>query len=68
MEEDRGCFTNYGYLAPSGDEWQHEQAARPAEKQTEKKLSIMERLEQSKKECASQNKAQPHREKSAPEL
>lgn len=68
MEEDHGCFTNYGYLAPSGDEWQHEQAARPAEKQTEKKLSIMERLEQSKKECASQNKAQSHREKSAPEL
>ena len=68
MEEDRGCFTNYGYLAPSGDEWQHEQTARSAEKQTEKKLSIMERLEQSKKECANQNKAQPHREKSAPEL
>lgn len=68
MEEDHGCFTNYGYLAPSGDEWQHEQTARPAEKQTEKKLSIMERLEQSKKECASQNKAQTHREKSAPEL
>ena len=68
MEEDHGCFTNFGYLAPSGDAWQHEQVARPAEKQTEKKLSIMERLEQSKKECASQNKAQTHREKSAPEL
>lgn len=68
MEEDRGCFTNYGYLAPSGDEWQHEQTTRPAEKQVEKKPSIMERLEQSKKECAGQNKAQPHREKSVPEL
>ena len=68
MEEDRGCFTNYGYLAPSGDEWQREQDARPAQKQTEKKLSIMERLEQSRKECASQNKAQTHRGKSAPEL
>ena len=27
MEEDRGCFTQYGYLSLSGDEWQHEQAA-----------------------------------------
>lgn len=68
MAEDRGCFTNYGYLAPSGDEWQHEQDTHPAEKQAEKKPSIMERLEQSKKECAGQNKAQPHRGKSAPEL
>lgn len=68
MEEDHGCFTNYGYLAPSGDKWQHEQDARPAQKQAEKKPSIMERLEQSKKECAGQNKAQSHREKSAPEL
>ena len=67
MEEDHGCFTNYGYLAPSGDEWQHEQTARPAEKQAEKKPSIMERLEQSKKECAD-HKTQPHKEKSAPEL
>lgn len=68
MEEDHGCFTNYGYLAPSGDEWQHEQDACPAQKQVEKKLSIMERLEQRKKECANQNKAQNHREKSAPEF
>ena len=21
MEEDRGCFTKYGYLSLSGDEW-----------------------------------------------
>ena len=68
MEEDRGCFTNYGYLAPSGDEWQYEQDARPFQKQAEKKPSIMERLEQSKKECAGQNKAQPQRGKTAPEL
>lgn len=68
MEDDRGCFSSYGYLAPSGDEWQHEQAARPTEKRAEKKPSIMERLEQSKKECAGQNKAQPHRGKPAPEL
>ena len=34
----------------------------------EKKPSIRERLEQGKKECAEKNKAQPHKEKSAPEL
>ena len=31
-------------------------------------ISIRERLEQGKKECAEKNKAQPHKEKSAPEL
>ena len=46
------------------DEWEHE---RPRERQTEKKPSIKERLEQSRKECANQSKAQPHREKPAPE-
>ena len=51
-------------LTLSGDEWEHE---RPREKQTEKKPSIKERLEQSRKECANQSKAQPHREKPAPE-
>ena len=52
------------YLTLSGDEWEHE---RPREKQTEKKPSIKERLEQSRKECAGQSKVQPHREKPAPE-
>ena len=33
----------------------------------EKKPSIKERLEQSRKECANQSKVQPHREKPAPE-
>ena len=33
----------------------------------EKKPYIKERLEQSRKECANQSKAQPHREKPAPE-
>ena len=65
LEEDRGCFTSRGYLYPSGDEWQHD---RPQEKQADRKPSIKERLEQSRKECANQSKAQPHREKSAPEL
>ncbi|MFR6588833.1 MAG: hypothetical protein ACLUSL_14340 [Ruminococcus sp.] len=41
----------------------HERPAEP-----EKKPSIRERLEQGKKECAEKSKAQPHKEKSAPEL
>ena len=65
MREEQGCFTSKGHLTLSGDEWEHE---RPRERQTEKKPSIKERLEQSRKECANQSKAQPHREKSAPEL
>ena len=45
-----------------------EKAREHAERtQTEKKPSIKERLEQSRKECANQSKAQPHREKPAPE-
>ena len=47
----------------SGDEWEHERPAEP-----EKKPSIRERLEQGKKECAEKCKAQPYKEKSAPEL
>ena len=65
IQEEQGCFTSRGYLTLSGDEWEHE---RPIERQTEKKPSIKERLEQSRKECANQSKAQPHREKPAPEL
>ena len=64
IQEEQGCFTSRGYLTLSGDEWEHE---RPIERQTEKKPSIKERLEQSRKECAHQSKAQPHREKPAPE-
>ena len=68
MEEDRGCFTKYGYLSLSGDEWQHEQAAEHGRREAEKKPSIRERLEQSKKECAGKDRAQPVKDKSAPEL
>ena len=49
--------------AVQSDEWNHERPAEP-----EKKPSIRERLEQGKKECAEKNKAQPHKEKAAPEL
>lgn len=68
MEEDHGCFTSRGYLSLSGDEWQHEQTADRSHREAEKKPSIRERLEQGKKECAEKCKAQPHKEKSAPEL
>ena len=65
VQEEQGCFTSRGYLTLSGDEWQHD---RPQAKQADRKPSIKERLEQSRKECANQSKAQPHREKPAPEL
>ena len=66
MEEDHGRFTSRGYLSLSGDEWQHD---RPQEKQTDRKPSIKERLEQSKQECMGKNKAPaPHKGKSEPEL
>ena len=66
VQEEQGCFTSRGYLTLSGDEWQHD---RPQEKQTDRKPSIKERLEQSKRECMGKNKAPaPHKGKSAPEL
>ncbi len=63
MQEEQGCFTIYGYLTLSGDDWEHKQ-----EKQTEKKPSIREQLEQSKKECANHSKPQPNQNKNTPEL
>ena len=63
MQEEQGHFTEHGYISLSGDEWNHERPAEP-----EKKPSIRERLEQGKKECAEKHKAQPHKEKAAPEL
>ncbi len=63
MQEEQGCFTSYGYLILSGDDWEHKQ-----EKQTEKKPSIQEQLEQSKKECANHSKPQPNQNKNTPEL
>lgn len=65
MQEEQGCFTRHGYLALSGNEWVHE---RPRETQAEKKLSIKEQLEQSRKDSSLSNKVQPHQKKSAPEL
>lgn len=61
MKEEQGCFTSYGYLSLSGDEWQHEHVA-------EKKFSIRERLEQGKKECANRQAQPQARGKSEPEL
>lgn len=68
MEDEQGSFTSYGYLSLSGDEWQHEHVTDRPHQEAEKKPSIRERLEQGKKECAEKNKAQPHKEKSEPEL
>ena len=66
VQKEQGCFTSRGYLTLSGDEWQHD---RPQTKQTEKKSSIKERLEQSRQECQNKNKAQaPRKGKSEPEL
>ena len=66
VQEEQGCFTSRGYLTLSGDEWQHD---RPQAKQTEKKSSIKERLEQSRQECQNKNKAQaPRKGQSEPEL
>jgi hypothetical protein len=52
MREEQSCFTSKGYLTLSGDEWQHEQVADRSHRETEKKPSVRERLEQGKKECA----------------
>lgn len=62
MQEEQGVFTEHGYLSLSGDEWEHEKSQEP-----EKKPSIRERLEQGKKECEKQ-KAQPHKDRTVPEL
>ena len=63
MQEEQGHFTEYGYISLSGEEWEQERHPK-----LEKKPSIRERLERGKKECAEKHKAQPHKEKSAPEL
>jgi len=66
VQEEQGCFTSWGYLTLSGDEWQH---GRPQAKQADRKPSIRERLEQSRQECRNKNKAQaPRKGKSEPEL
>ena len=67
LEDDYGMIDGVINNGRRGEEV--EKAKEAAEKGgTEKKPSIKERLEQSRKECANQSKAQPHREKSAPEL
>ena len=66
MQEEQGRFTSFGYLTLSGDDWQKERL--PSDKQPEKKPSIREQLEQSKKECANHSKPQPYQNKKTPEL
>ena len=67
LEDDYGMIDGVINNGRRGEEL--EKAREHAERtQPEKKPSIRERLEQGKKECAEKNKAQPHKEKSAPEL
>ena len=65
MQEEQGCLLRAEAISLSPATSGNMSALR--ERQTEKKPSIKERLEQSRKECANQSKAQPHREKPAPE-
>ena len=66
LEDDYGMIDGVINNGRRGEEV--EKAKEAAERGgTEKKPSIKERLEQSRKECANQSKAQPHREKPAPE-
>lgn len=51
MEEDRGCFTKYGYLSLSGDEWEHERIASPPQHWPTSKASIRDKIAQMKKDC-----------------
>ena len=48
-KEEQGHFTEHGYISLSGDEWQHERSVEHSARDTEKKPSIRERLEQGKK-------------------
>ena len=68
MKEEQGHFTEHGYISLSGDEWQHEQTADPSHRETEKKPSIRERLEQGKKECAGRQTQPQAKGKPEPEL
>ena len=53
-KEEQGYFTERGYISLSGDEWQHEKSAERMD--GDRKPTIRERLEQSKKEYP----AKPH--------
>ena len=67
-KEEQGHFTEHGYISLSGDEWQHEKAAEHSARDTEKKPSIRERLEQGKKECAAKQTQITTKSKSEQEL
>ena len=54
-------------LLPAGGDANELEAAAQALAGLSPEDRIKERLEQSRKECANQSKAQPHREKPAPE-
>ena len=66
MKEEQGHFTEYGYISLSGDQWQHDRSLEQERRESEKKASIRDRLEQGKKECA--GRQTPSKGKSEPEL
>ncbi len=63
MQEEQGHFTEHGYISLSGDEWNHE---RPAGRR--KSLPSGNGWNRQEGMCGEKNKAQPYKEKSAPEL
>lgn len=50
-EQEKGVFTDKGYLVPSGDEWQHDPPAGKADRE-ERKPSVMEKLQENRQKCA----------------
>ena len=67
-KEEQGHFTEHGYISLSGDEWQYEKSAEHSTRDTEKKPSIRERLEQGKKECAAKQTPTTAKSKTEQEL
>ena len=63
-EQEQGAFTDKGYLAPSGDDWQHE---RPLSKH-DKKQSLKARLKEIKKESTAHDVKPDKPVKHGPEL
>jgi hypothetical protein len=68
LKEKQGHFTEPGYISLSSDPWQHDRTLEQDHRETEKKTSIRDRLEQGKKECAGRQTLSPNTGKSEPEL
>ena len=68
MKEEQGHFAEHGYISLSGDPWQHDRSLEQEHRETKKKTSIRDRLEQGRKECAGRQTQTPNKGKSEPEL